>query len=492
MGVDAAALRAMTATETAAAIASGTVSATDAVEASLSRIDELDGELNAVCVRLDDQAREAASAADAKKAAGEPLGPLHGVPMTIKEGIDIAGTPSTWGFADRANHSADHDATVVSRLKAAGAICVGKTNVPVALADWQSNNPVYGRTRNPWDTDRTPGGSSGGSAVSLAAGYVSVEVGSDIGGSLRDPAHFCGVTAHKPTYGIVPLTGHALDTNLRPVDLSVVGPMARSAADLPMLLDLMAGPDGSEATGYRLELPPPRRGSLFGLRVAVVTEESVCAVSPDVQASIRAAADAAAEQGAHVETVTLPVDTAYSHDVYIRLLRSAIPAGHSAADAEKIRAQALREATSPNTTTWRTRVNLASTMPHSEWMAADLERSELRRAWAAFFDQYDVVLCPAAPTPAWPHDDADRFDRTIDIGDSRTIGYYEQLFWAGISTLVYLPSTVIAGAPNESGLPIGLQLIGPHFGDRTTMQAAISLESALSAAGTGGYRAPLP
>ncbi len=482
----------MTATETAAAIASGAITATEAVEASLARIDELDGELNAVCVRLDDQARAAAATADQRQQAGEPLGPLHGVPMTIKEGIDVAGTPSTWGFEDRANHSADADATVVARLKDAGAICIGKTNVPVALADWQSNNPVYGRTRNPWDPERTPGGSSGGSAVSLAAGYASVEVGSDIGGSLRDPAHFCGVTAHKPTYGIIPLTGHALDTNLRPIDLSVVGPMARSASDLPLLFDTMAGPDGSDATGMRLDLPPPRRGSLFGLRIAVVTEESVCAVSPEVQATITAAAAVAEAQGAHVDTVALPVDTAYSHDVYIRLLRSAIPAGFSPDEAAKVRAQALREATSPNTTTWRTKVNLASTMPHSEWMAADLERSDLRRSWAQFFESYDIVLCPAAPTPAWPHDDADRFDRTIDIGDSRTIGYYEQLFWAGISTLVYLPSTVIAGAPSETGLPIGVQLIGPHLGDRTTMQAAIALETAMSDTGAGGFRAPRP
>ncbi len=482
----------MTATETADAIRSGAISSSEAVDASLARIAALDGELNAVCVLLDEAARSQAAQADEKLASGEAVGPLHGVPMTVKEGIDVAGTPSTWGYEDRRHHSAEADATVVSRLRDAGAVLVGKTNVPVALADWQSNNPVYGRTVNPWNTDRTPGGSSGGSAVSLAAGYASIETGSDIGGSLRDPAHFCGVTAHKPTWGLVPLTGHALDTNLRPIDLSVIGPMARSATDLPLLFDTMAGPDGTEAHGYRLDLPPPRRGSLFGLRIAVVAQENVCAVSPDVQASIRAAATLAADAGAHVEEVPLPVDTEYSHDVYIRILRSAFGSGLSPDEARSLRTKTLREAASTANQSWRTRVALASTMSHEEWLAADLERSNIRRQWASFFENYDIVLCPAAPTAAWPHDDADRFDRTIAIGDGRTIGYYEQLFWAGISTLPYLPSTVIAGAPAADGLPIGLQLIGPHMGDRTTMQAAISLEAQLREHDAGGFRAPRP
>lgn len=486
-----------TADQARAAVATGEVSSLELTEAALARIDGHDSELNAVCVRLDERARDAARRADRAIASGEDLGPLHGVPMTVKEAWDIVDTPSTWGREDRADHRATENATVIDRLDAAGAIIVGKTNVPEHLADWQSNNAVYGRVRNPWDTDRTPGGSSGGSAVSLAAGYAYLESGSDIGGSLRNPAHYCGVAAHKPTHGVVPMTGHALDNNLRHTDISVTGPMGRTMADVRRCFDVIAGFDGPTATGMTLSLPAPRTPSLNGARIAMVTEETVCHVASDVQASVRSAADAAEAAGATVvRDVDLPVDTRHSHDVYIRLLRAV-----GAADLAADRFAELHVEAGGDPTRWQTRVAAAMTQTHGDWLRADKQRSDLRRAWASFFEDFDVLLCPVAPTVAWEHDDLDRFDRVIQIDkggtgrdalaeNSTTIGYYEQLFWAGINNVALLPASVIAGCQSSDGLPIGLQLIGPYLEDHTCMQLADSLEAELVAAGTGGFRPP--
>ena len=473
--------------EARAAVVNGDVSSVELTEAALARIDEYDGELNAVCVRLDERARDAARRADRAVANGDELGPLHGVPMTVKEAWDIVDTPSTWGREDRADHRPTENASVIDRLDAAGAVILGKTNVPEHLADWQSNNPVYGRVRNPWDTDRTPGGSSGGSAVSLAAGYAYLESGSDIGGSLRNPAHYCGIAAHKPTHGIVPASGHALDDNLRHADIAVTGPMARTIADVRRCFDVIAGFDGPTATGITLTLPAPRTPTLEGARVAVITEESVCRVSADVQAAVRSGADAAESAGAIVtRDVELPVDTRHSHNVYIRLLRAVGTADVAADQFAELHLEA-----GGDPTLWQTRVAAAMTQTHGDWLRADKQRSDLRRAWASFFEDFDVVLCPVAPTVAWEHDDRDRFDRSIaiDTGDE-TIGYYEQLFWAGINNVALLPASVIAGGLSPAGLPIGLQLIGPYLEDHTCMQLAESLEDELTAAGTGGFRPP--
>ncbi|MEM7095988.1 MAG: amidase [Actinomycetota bacterium] len=466
------------------AVASGEVTSTELVEAAFDRIDRYDDTLNAVCLRFDETARGSATRADQAVDAGDDLGPLHGVPITVKEAYDLVGTPSTWGRADRADHRPEHNSPVIDRLEAAGAIIVGKTNVPEHLADWQSNNPVYGRVCNPWDPDRTPGGSSGGSAVALAAGYSFLEAGSDIGGSLRNPAHYCGVASLKPTFGIVPTAGHALDDNLADVDIAVTGPMARSMGDVELGMQVIAGFDGPTAVGSALTLPPPRTPSLHGARIAVCTEESVCSVSAEIQQAVLAAADAAEAAGAAVtRDVELPVDTTDSHDVYLRLLR-AVGVG----DLDDDEFARLREIATGDAQDWRTRVAAAQTQTHAEWQRADLARSDLRRAWADFFADFDVLLCPVAPTTAWPHDDRDRFDRTIDLvtpGGPTTIGYYEQLFWAGINNVALLPAAALPGGRDTTGLPIGLQLIGPHLEDNTCLRLGIALEAELE-----GFVAP--
>lgn len=463
-----------TAADAAEAVASGSVTSVELTQAAFDRIDRLDGELNAICWRFDERALKAAASADKAVAAGGPLGPLHGVPITVKEAYDIVDSPSTWGRLDRADHRPAANATVIDRFEAAGAIIIGKTNVPENLSDWQSNNPVYGRANNPYDTSRTPGGSSGGSAIALAAGYSFLDSGSDIGGSLRNPAHYCGIASHKPTFGIVPTTGHALTDNLRDTDISVTGPMGRTMADVRLCFEVIAGLDGPDAVGLTLTLPAPRHESLVGARIAVVPEEQVCRVSAETKSVIAAAADAAERAGAIVtRDAQLPVDSRHSHDVFIRTLRAV---GAADLGPDEFALQGIEAGGDP--TSWRTQVAKAVTQTHADWLRADYERSNLRRAWGAFFDDYDLVLCPVAPTAAWEHDDSDRFERTIDV-DGTPIGYYEQLFWAGVNNVAYLPSSVIPGGMSTSGLPIGLQLIGPYMEDLTCMHLAQCLEAEL-------------
>jgi len=232
----------------AALVRKGAIGARELLEHYIARIERLDGRLNAVVVRDFERARKRAAALDRDRAKGV-VGRLQGVPMTIKESFDIAGLPTTWGNPALKGHRAKADSVTVARYAAAGAVLFGKTNVPLNLADWQSFNAVYGTTGNPWDLLRVPGGSSGGSAAALAAGLTGMETGSDIGASIRNPAHYCGVFGHKPTYGICPQAGHMIFDNVDELDMAVVGPLARSAEDLAIGLDIMAGWDGSEGLG---------------------------------------------------------------------------------------------------------------------------------------------------------------------------------------------------------------------------------------------------
>ncbi|MGH8270260.1 MAG: amidase family protein, partial [Steroidobacteraceae bacterium] len=266
------------------------ISAVEALEQAIARIEARDGEINAVVVRDFERARAAAVEADAALARGEHR-PLLGVPMTVKESFNVAGLPTTWGMPVAGESFPQQDAVAVARLKASGAIIIGKTNISTYLGDWQSVNAVYGRTRNPWDPERTPGGSSGGAAAALAAGFVPLELGSDLFGSLRVPAHCCGVLAHKPTLGLIPSRGHAPPGTpelsvAADADLAAVGPLARCAGDLMLALEVLAGPDDAQATGYRLALPPARHERLRDFRVLVLEKHPLLPLSAEVGAAI--------------------------------------------------------------------------------------------------------------------------------------------------------------------------------------------------------------
>ena len=286
-------------TDLVAALAARQVSAVELVDQAIARIEALDAHINAVVVRDFDRARAAAAAADQALDRGERR-PLLGVPMTIKEAYNVAGLPTTWGMPMFKDWLPAEDAVAVARVKAAGAVILGKTNVPFALADWQSYNDIYGTTNNPWDPGRTPGGSSGGSAASLAMGYAALELGSDIGGSLRAPAHYCGVYAHKPTHALVPSRGHTLPgvpPSPQEVDLAVVGPMARSADDLALALDVLAGPDEPDAVAYRLVLPAARHDTLQEFRVLVIDTHPLLPTSHAVRTALERLTERLAQEG---------------------------------------------------------------------------------------------------------------------------------------------------------------------------------------------------
>ena len=279
----------MTAVEMSAALKAKKVSAVELAQHAIDRIERHDARVNAVCVRDFDRGLAAARDADGALARGEAK-PLLGIPMTVKESFNVAGLPTTWGFPPQKDFIAQQDALAVTRVKTAGGVLLGKTNVPVGLGDWQSYNEIYGTTNNPFDLSRTPGGSSGGSAAALAAGYGALEMGSDIGGSVRSPAHYCGVYAHKPTFGLAPNRGHVAPPH-PPLpfqrDLSVIGPMARGASDLALLLDVMAGPDELEAgVGYRLALPAARHAALSGFRVLVLDDHPLLPVAAVIRSAI--------------------------------------------------------------------------------------------------------------------------------------------------------------------------------------------------------------
>lgn len=455
------------------------ISATEVFEHAVGRIEALDSRINAVVVRDFDCARAVAREADAALARGERR-PLLGIPMTVKEAFNVGGLPTTWGLPMGRDWRAAEDAVAVARLKAAGAVILGKTNLATAIADWQSFNPIYGTTNNPWDLTRTPGGSSGGSAAALAAGYVPLELGSDISGSLRVPAHLCGVFAHKPTSNLVPQRGHApprspaLATDLTS-GLGVCGPMARTAADLSTTLHVIAGPDEYEARAYQLALPAPRHEALRDFRVLVLDSHPLLPVASEIRAALDQLAGRLTATGAKVaRSSPLVPDLAESARLHTRMVRNFNAFGRSPEFFTKIREDAAAlKPDDDSLKAWRTRAPLLS---HHEWMAAEIARARLRQKWAGLFREYDVVLCPPFSVTAFPHDQTpDMEDRTIDI-DGETHPYPSLIVWATVATPPGLPATVMPVGRSKAGLPIGAQIIGPLFEDRTPLAFAQLLE----------------
>ena len=451
----------------------GGIGARELLEHFLARVDEHNPALNAIIQEDRVGARARADAADDARRRGEPLGPLHGVPMTIKESFNFTGLATTWGVPECAGNIADSDALAVQRLIAAGANVFGKTNVPINLADFQSYNDIYGVTNNPWNLERTPGGSSGGSAAALAAGLTGLEIGSDIGGSIRNPAHFCGVFGHKPTWNLAPPRGHTLTGALTPTDISVIGPLARSADDLELALRLIAGPDGLDADGIKADLHG-LEGPLARLRIAVWKSDPVCPVSAAVVARVEAMAAALARCGAVVDEAARPdFSSEHSHQVFSALLLSAMsarmPEGQFAALIER------GAALSPDDESPRAMETRWRTLRLRDWAQHNEQRTRLRWAWRRFFESFDFVLCPIMPTAAFVHDHGPEASRAIVV-DGKSYPYFSQTFWAGLAGVAYLPATIIPAGKDPDGLPIGVQIIGPAYGDLRTIQLAQRLE----------------
>ena len=470
------------ATELAADLRARRLGCLELLDHYLARVERFNPDLNAIVAFDLDRARARARAADAALARGETWGPLHGLPMTVKDSYDVAGLPTTWGAPELRDNVAERNAVVVDRLLDAGAVVFGKTNVPYNLADFQSYNDVYGTTSNPWDRSLVPGGSSGGSAAALAAGLTGLESGSDIGGSIRNPAHYCGVYGHKPTWGVVPLRGHAKPGILAPTDLSVVGPLARSADDLALALDVVAGPDRIDANGWTLDLPRPGGRPLNEWRIAVWEDDEFCPVDRSVRDAVRRAADALRDAGAQIHHEARPAfDPAQADEVYNRLLQGALSIRHGEEEFRKTldRAAALEAGDdSP-----RARRLRAGAMHHRDWLLTHERRTRLRWAWRELFDEYDALLCPIACIPAFPHDQQRDMDARRITVNGETRGYWDQLFWAGLTGVACLPATIAPAA--SDGLPIGVQIVGPEGGDLVTIDLARQLAGLI-----GGFRPP--
>ena len=429
--------------ETAARIAAGKMSPLEAVDAAIARIEHLDTHINAVVVCDFDRARDAAKEMG-KSSPSDPT-PLFGVPMTIKESFDIAGLPTTWGHEAHRDNIATSDSAVVRKLKAAGAIFLGKTNVPPDLADWQSNNPVYGRTNNPHDHERSPGGSSGGSAAAVASGMVPCEFGTDIGGSVRVPAHFCGVWGHKSSWGLVSKEGHdhplMAGRGAHDGVLSIAGPLARNAADLSLLMRITSNRPLEE-----------RRVPVSRMRILALLDHPDCATDDAVRGPLEAALDTLRSAGASVDTASdLLPDLAAQHADYMRMLNVAMARGAPGRDGKRASA--------------------------TDWFDfLDLQyRNEL--AWAKLFETYDFVLAPPAPVLAVPHAEGRVFDGVIEINGGKVRGA-AGLCWAGLATFPNLPSTVLP-IGSTGDLPCGMQVMGPRWGDLSTIAAAEAIGQVL-------------
>lgn len=473
----------LSAREQARRIKQKKLSSLELVDHVLARIERLNPPLNAVVTLDAEGARTAARRADTAAARGELLGPLHGVPMTIKDSFEVAGMRTTSGAPALADYVPKQDAIVVQRLRAAGAIIMGKTNTPLYAGDAQTYNKVFGTTNNPWDVARTPGGSSGGSAVAVATGFSPVEVGSDIAGSIRCPAHYCGVLGHKPTHGIVPGRGHipGAPGARSEFDLGVMGPFARDADDLSLMLDVLAGPAEDRARAYRLQLPAARSHSLHGYRVAAFLDDASFAVDQSVLTSLHKAVAALRDAGVEVHETRPSFDMAEVFRLYRRLLDSVIGSGFP----EKQRTMLKQQAESGDPSSALTSFARNALLSHREWLLTHEQREQLRVVWARFFEDYDVLLTPVSVVPAFAHDHTPVQPlRTVRVnGQERS---YDHLYaWVSLATFVYLPATSVPVGLTAEGLPVGMQVIGPYLEDRTPIDFAARVHDLL-----GGFRPP--
>ena len=439
-------------------------------ETFIERIEKYDHKINAVVVKTFEEAIEAAKSADKDISQNKIKGPLHGVPMTIKESYNIKGESTNWGIPDFKNNIAKKDSLAVQRFKKAGAHFIGKTNVPLNLADFQSYNDIYGVTGNPWDLKRTPGGSSGGSAAALAAGFSSLEAGSDIGGSIRNPAHYCGVFGHKPSHGIVPSSGHELIPNVPEPDLSVCGPLAKSAKDLEIALNIMAGPTDREAKGWRLNLQECEKTSLKDFKIAIWNDDELAPVSTEIARRCTEIGEKLSSVGATVSFTARPQHDILKAEInYQLLLQSVMQSGMS--DEEFAHIEQLAANLEPNDDSVEAILAKGTVLSHRNWIRQNYRREQIKISWYEFFEDWDLLICPQLATTAIEHNHKKISERTITV-DNHEQRYFQQIFWPGLAVNAHLPSTVFPTGLSSNNLPIGLQAIGGAYMDKTTIKFA--------------------
>jgi amidase len=441
--------------ELARRIRSGETSSRDLLEHYLERVERLGPRVHAVVTLDADHARKRADEADAARDRGEIWGPLHGLPITVKDCLEAAGLRTTAGATRYADHVPDEDAVAVARLRAAGAIVFGKTNTPAMAMDWQTYNDVFGTTCNPWDADRAPGGSSGGSAAAVAAGLSALELGSDIGGSIRIPAHCCGVFGHKPSWGLIPLRGFIPGPPgcLADHDINVLGPLARSAGDLELALGVLAGPAPDRATAWKLQLPPPRADSLAGYRVAVWLDDPDFPVDDTVRTCLESRVEELARAGAKIDDTARPdVKLADAVALYRRLLAPVTGLGTPEAEVAALAQQA--EAGPAEDETFEFLRYMA--VRHMDWLSLNEQREQMRARWAEFFREWD-----------------------------QTRPYMDHFAWMGPIGAALLPASVAPAGRTPAGLPVGVQIVAPYLEDRTAIDFAARIEREI-----GGFVPP--
>ncbi len=453
----------------------GELSSRELTAALIARIEALNPGLNAVVATRFEAALEEARAADEGRARGGSMGALHGLPMTIKDTIEVTGLPTTCGAPALRDYRPAGDAEAVRRLRRAGAIVLGKTNVPLFGGDLQTFNEVYGETRNPWAADRTPGGSSGGAAAALAAGMVPAELGSDLCGSLRIPSHSCGVCGFKPSYGAVSQRGSLLGGpgSLVEPDLCVVGPLARSAEDLRLLFDLLR----------KRAVPGPGAEDAGRLRVAAWLDAPICPLGADVRAVLDAALAGLAASGMRIDGAARPL---FDDNRYFATHCALMYGAMSVTVPEEIFDYFRRRAAQARPGAMAPSDELAAglTQTHRDWLHASEAGAQLRRAWAVFFADHDLLLCPVAPTTAAPLDQRRLDQRGLAI-DGVEYPYLQHLFWVMLASTGHLPAAVVPAGIAADGLPVGLQIIGPEGADDRVLACAQRVETVL-----GGFRPP--
>lgn len=468
--------------EAAAMIRAKKVSSLELTRRMMARIDRYNPKLNAFVYRMRDQALAQARRADAALSRGDRVGPFHGVPICVKEAFGVKGEPDTWGIPALKGSKAPANSAVVQRLLDGGAVLLGGTNVPLNLMDWQSFNEIYGTTNNPWDLTRTPGGSSGGSAAALAAGLSYLSVGSDIGGSLRVPASFCGIYSHKPTLDLVSLRG--LDPGGAPglpgfsTGLAVAGPMARSAPDLMAALKVLGGPDGYDRKAWSWNLPPPRKHALKQFRVGYVLDSPLASPTSEVRPVLERAVSALERSGAQLRPGWphgYNFGDAYNTYTFLLAAFNFSTEGKDAQESDRRNYQQNPE--NP--------FAAGALSSYADWQQQHFRQLAFRAMWQEYFKQVDVFLMPASFTVAFHHDHKGTIlSRVLDTPDGKR-PYVQLLPWMITATLTGCPATAAPIGESSSGLPIGIQIMGPFWEDATPIEFA-----ALLAQEIGGFKAP--
>ncbi|MFD7615536.1 amidase family protein [Streptomyces sp. NPDC059802] len=469
-----AALRTRPAGEQLAALRERRITSRELLEQHLDHIAKANPQLNAVVTLDADGARAAADKADHHLATtGKTLGPLHGLPMTIKDALEVEGMRTTCGSPALSDHVPDHDADVVALLRDAGAIIIGHTNTPTMCQDIQTSNPIFGTTPNPFDATKTAGGSSGGPAAAVAAGLTGLEVGSDLAGSLRLPAAYCGVYALRTSRGtspIVPTRGHIprLPGWATSSDMITLGPIARTVEDLGLLLDVIAAPSPADRAGWKIDLPTPTKTKLGHYRVGIWADDPYCRVDADTRALLDQVADLVRGLGATIDDSTRPVDFADSDKLFQRLMyaTSSATATDEAFAADVAAAEKI-PADDPSGLYLHSR-----TMRHRDWCVADEARQKLRETWDDYFADHDILITPATPTAAVPDQTSTPPPQRYITVDGQKRSYYDQTGWLNLTSPVGLPSLVLPAGMTATGLPLAIQIIGPYLADRTILEAA--------------------